>query len=209
MELEVHNSEGKTTGKKVKLDDTVFAIEPNDHAIYLDVKKYLNAQRTGTSKTKERNEVSGSTRKIKKQKGTGGARAGSIKSPTIVGGGATFGPRPRSYDIKVNKNTSRLARKSALSYKAKEAGIILLDSISIEKPKTSEFNKVMSNLNLANKKTLILLSERNDAIYLSSRNTKHYNVQIASLVNTYDIMNSHNVVFVGNAHEVVCEILNK
>jgi large subunit ribosomal protein L4 len=147
MELEVHNTEGKKTGKKVTLDDSVFAIEPNDHAIYLDVKKYLNAQRTGTAKTKERNEVSGSTKKIKKQKGTGGARAGSIKSPTIVGGGATFGPQPRSYDIKVNKNTSRLARKSALTYKAKESSIIVVDNITMDKPKTKEFNKVMSNLN--------------------------------------------------------------
>ncbi len=208
MELEVHNTEGKKTGKKVTLDDSVFAIEPNDHAIYLDVKKYLNAQRTGTSKTKERNEVSGSTRKIKKQKGTGGARAGSIKSPTIVGGGATFGPQPRSYDIKVNKNTSRLARKSALTYKAKESGIIVVDNITMDKPKTKEFSKVMSNLNLS-RKTLVLISERNDAVYLSARNTKDYNVKIASLVNTYDIMNSQKVVFVGNAHEVVTEILNK
>jgi large subunit ribosomal protein L4 len=208
MELEVHNTEGKKTGKKVTLDDSVFAIEPNDHAIYLDVKKYLNAQRTGTSKTKERNEVSGSTKKIKKQKGTGGARAGSIKSPTIVGGGATFGPQPRSYDIKVNKNTSRLARKSALTYKAKESGIIVVDNITMDKPKTKEFNKVMSNLNLS-RKTLVLIPERNDAVYLSARNTKDYNVQIASLVNTYDIMNSQKVVFVGNAHEVVTEILNK
>jgi large subunit ribosomal protein L4 len=208
MELEVHNTEGKKTGKKVTLDDSVFAIEPNDHAIYLDVKKYLNAQRTGTAKTKERNEVSGSTKKIKKQKGTGGARAGSIKSPTIVGGGATFGPQPRSYDIKVNKNTSRLARKSALTYKAKESGIIVVDNITMDKPKTKEFNKVMSNLNLS-RKTLVLIPERNDAVYLSARNTKDYNVQIASLVNTYDIMNSQKVVFVGNAHEVVTEILNK
>ncbi|MEY3398156.1 MAG: ribosomal protein [Bacteroidota bacterium] len=209
MEIEVYNIEGQKTGKKAKLDDSVFAIEPNDHAIYLDVKKHLAAQRTGTAKTKERNEVSGSTRKIKKQKGTGGARAGSIKSPTIVGGGATFGPIPRSYDIKVNKNTSRLARKSALTYKAKENGIIVVDTIAMDAPKTREFARVMSNLKLNGKKALVLLAERNDAVYRSARNIPNCNVQIASQVNTYEIMNSHNVVFVGNAHEVVTEILNK
>ncbi len=209
MKLEVINTSGQKTGKTVTLDDTVFAIEPNDHAIYLDVKRYLAAQRTGTHKTKHRGEIHGSTRKLHRQKGTGGARKGSIKNPLFRQGGSIFGPRPRNYDIKVNKSTQRLARKSALSYKAKENGIMVLDAISIEKPKTKDFAGLLKNLNLAGKKTLVLIPERNDNVFLSSRNLEKANVQIASLVNTYDIMNSHNVVFVGNAHEMVTELLKK
>jgi len=209
MQLEVLNTQGQKTGKKVTLDDSVFAIEPNDHAIYLDVKRYLAAQRTGTHKTKHRGEVSGSTRKLHKQKGTGGSRKGSIKNPLFRQGGSTFGPRPRTYDIKVNKNTQRLARASAFAYKAKENGIVVIDSMSFDKPRTKDFIGVINSLNLADKKTLVLIPERNDGIYLSSRNVQGARVQIASLVNTYDIMNSHNVVFVGNAHEVVTEILKK
>jgi len=187
----------------------VFAIEPNDHAIYLDVKRYLAAQRTGTHKAKHRGEIHGSTRKLHKQKGTGGSRKGSIKNPLFRQGGSTFGPRPRTYDIKVNKSTQRLARASALSYKAKDNGIVVLDAISINAPKTKDFVQVIKNLNLSDKKTLVLIPERNDNIYLSSRNIEKTRVQIASLVNTYDIMNSHNIVFVGNAHELVAEILKK
>jgi large subunit ribosomal protein L4 len=187
----------------------VFSIEPNDHAIYLDVKRYLAAQRTGTHKTKHRGEVHGSTRKLHKQKGTGGSRKGSIKNPLFRQGGSTFGPRPRTYDIKVNKTTQRLARASALSYKAKDNGILVIDAINFASPKTKEFAQVIKNLNLNDKKTLVLLSERNDAVYLSSRNLQKANVQIANMVNTYDIMNSNNIVFVGNAHEVVTEILKK
>jgi len=209
MKLEVINTSGQKTGKSVTLDASVFAIEPNDHAIYLDVKRYLAAQRTGTHKSKHRGEIHGSTRKLHKQKGTGGSRKGSIKNPLFRQGGTIFGPQPRSYDIKVNKSTQRLARKSAFSYKAKENSILVLDTISMDKPQTKEFASLLKNLSLNGKKTLVLIPERNDNVFLSSRNIEKTNVQIASLVNTYDIMNSHNVVFVGNAHEVVTELLKK
>mgnify|MGYP001085348355 CR=1 FL=1 len=209
MKLEVLNTSGQKTGKSVTLDASVFAIEPNDHAIYLDVKRYLAAQRTGTHKSKHRGEIHGSTRKLHKQKGTGGSRKGSIKNPLFRQGGTIFGPQPRSYDIKVNKSTQRLARKSAFSYKAKENYILVLDTISMDKPQTKEFASLLKNLSLDGKKTLVLIPERNDNVFLSSRNIEKTNVQIASLVNTYDIMNSHNVVFVGNAHEVVTELLKK
>jgi large subunit ribosomal protein L4 len=209
MKLEVLNTSGQKTGQSVTLDASVFAIEPNDHAIYLDVKRYLAAQRSGTHKSKHRGEIHGSTRKLHKQKGTGGSRKGSIKNPLFRQGGTIFGPRPRSYDIKVNKSTQRLARKSALSYKAKENSILVLDTIGMDKPRTKDFVGLLKNLSLNGKKTLVLLPERNDNVFLSSRNLEKTNVQIASLVNTYDIMNSHNVVFVGNAHEVVAELLKK
>jgi large subunit ribosomal protein L4 len=209
MKLEVLNTSGQKTGKSVTLDASVFAVEPNDHAIYLDVKRYLAAQRTGTHKSKHRGEIHGSTRKLHKQKGTGGSRKGSIKNPLFRQGGTIFGPRPRNYDIKVNKSTQRLARKSALTYKAKENGIMVLDTIAMDKPRTKDFAAMLKNLSLEGKKTLVLLPERMDNVFLSSRNLEKANVQIASLVNTYDIMNSHNVVFVGNAHEVVTELLKK
>ena len=209
MKLEVINTSGQKTGKSVTLDASVFAIEPNDHAIYLDVKRYLAAQRSGTHKSKHRGEIHGSTRKLHKQKGTGGSRKGSIKNPLFRQGGTIFGPQPRSYDIKVNKSTQRLARKSALSYKAKENSILVLDTIAMDKPRTKDFAGLLKNLSLDGKKTLVLIPERNDNVFLSSRNLEKTNVQIASLVNTYDIMNSHNVVFVGNAHEVVTELLKK
>jgi large subunit ribosomal protein L4 len=209
MKLEVINTSGQKTGKSVTLDASVFAIEPNDHAIYLDVKRYLAAQRTGTHKSKHRGEIHGSTRKLHKQKGTGGSRKGSIKNPLFRQGGTIFGPQPRSYDIKVNKSTQRLARKSAFSYKAKENSILVLDTISMDKPQTKQFASLLKSLSLEGKKTLVLIPERNDNVFLSSRNIEKTNVQIASLVNTYDIMNSHNVVFVGNAHEVVTELLKK
>jgi large subunit ribosomal protein L4 len=209
MKLEVLNTSGQKTGKSVTLDASVFAIEPNDHAIYLDVKRYLAAQRTGTHKSKHRGEIHGSTRKLHKQKGTGGSRKGSIKNPLFRQGGTIFGPQPRSYDIKVNKSTQRLARKSAFSYKAKENSILVLDTISMDKPQTKQFASLLKSLSLEGKKTLVLIPERNDNVFLSSRNIEKTNVQIASLVNTYDIMNSHNVVFVGNAHEVVTELLKK
>jgi large subunit ribosomal protein L4 len=209
MKLEVLNTSGQKTGQSVTLDASVFAIEPNDHAIYLDVKRYLAAQRSGTHKSKHRGEIHGSTRKLHKQKGTGGSRKGSIKNPLFRQGGTIFGPQPRSYDIKVNKSTQRLARKSAFSYKAKENNILVLDTIGMDKPRTKDFVGLLKNLSLNGKKTLVLLPERNDNVFLSSRNLEKTNVQIASLVNTYDIMNSHNVVFVGNAHEVVAELLKK
>lgn len=209
MQLEVLNSAGQKTGKKVKLDDAVFAIEPNDHAIYLDVKRYLAAQRTGTHQSKHRGEVSGSTRKLHRQKGTGGSRKGSIKNPLFRQGGSIFGPRPRNYDIKVNKNTTRLARKSALTYKAKGGSILILDSINFDKPRTKEFAGVLKNLDLAGKKSLFLLPEKNKNVYMSSRNIAKTSVQIASMVNTYDILNSNQIIFVGNAHEQVAAMLNK
>ena len=209
MKLEVINTSGQKTGKSVTLDASVFAVEPNDHAIYLDVKRYLAAQRTGTHTSRHRGEIHGSTRKLHKQKGTGGSRKGSIKNPLFRQGGTIFGPRPRNYDIKVNKSTQRLARKSALTYKAKENGIMVLDTIAMDKPRTKDFAALLKNLSLEGKKTLVLIPERNDNVFLSSRNLEKANVQIASLVNTYDIMNSHNVVFVGNAHEVVTELLKK
>jgi large subunit ribosomal protein L4 len=209
MQMEVVNIKGQKTGKSVELDSAVFGIEPNDHAIYLDVKRYLAAQRTGTHKTKHRGEIHGSTRKLHKQKGTGGSRKGSAKNPLFRQGGSVFGPQPRSYDIKVNKSTQRLARASALSYKAKENGIVLLEDLSMDSPKTKAFIEVLKNLSLDNKKSLILIPERNDSVYLSSRNIQGTQVRIASMVNTYEIMNSHQVVFVGNAHEVVTNICKK
>lgn len=209
MKLEVLNTSGQKTGKSVTLDDSVFAIEPNDHAIYLDVKRYLAAQRTGTHKSKHRGEIHGSTRKLHRQKGTGGSRKGSIKNPLFRQGGSIFGPQPRNYDIKINKSTQRLARASALSYKAKDNGIIVLDTLSMAAPKTKDFVQVIKNLNLGDKKALVLIPERNDNVYLSSRNVQGARVQFVNEVNTYDIMNSHSIVFVGNAHEVVTEILKK
>jgi large subunit ribosomal protein L4 len=170
MQLEVLNMQGQKTGKKVDLDDAVFAVEPNDHAIYLDVKRYLAAQRSGTHKSKHRGEIHGSTRKLHKQKGTGGSRKGSIKNPLFRQGGSIFGPQPRNYDIKVNKSTQRLARASALSYKAKENGIVVLDALNMETPKTSAFIGVLKNLNIADRKALVLVGEKNANVYLSSRN---------------------------------------
>lgn len=209
MQIEVLNTQGQKTGKKVNLDDAVFAIEPNDHAIYLDVKRYLAAQRTGTHKTKHRGEIHGSTRKLHRQKGTGGSRKGSIKNPLFRQGGSIFGPQPRNYDIKVNKSTQRLARASALSYKAKENGIVMVDAIAMDAPKTQAFLQVLKNLNVADRKSLILVPAKDNNVYLSARNIQGANVQMANMVNTYDIMNSHNVIFVGNAHEVLTEILKK
>jgi large subunit ribosomal protein L4 len=209
MQIEVLNSNGQKTGSKVNLDDAVFAIEPNDHAIYLDVKRYLAAQRSGTHKTKHRGEIHGSTRKLHRQKGTGGSRKGSIKNPLFRQGGSIFGPQPRNYEIKVNKSTQRLARASALSYKAKENGIVMVDAITMETPKTQAFIQVLKNLNVADRKTLILVPTKDNNVYLSARNIQGANVQMANMVNTYDIMNSNNVVFVGNAHEVLTEILKK
>jgi large subunit ribosomal protein L4 len=209
MELGVYNSDGKLTSKKVKLDDAVFGIEPNDHAIWLDVKRYRNAQRQGTHKSKERGEITGSTRKIKRQKGTGTARAGSIKNPLFKGGGTIFGPRPRKYDIKVNKKVSALARRSALAYKAQEEGIMLLDKISMSAPRTKDYAKMLENLKIEGSKTLFVLPENNENAVLSSRNLKGHNVKVASNINTYEIMNCDTIVFVENSHEIVQEQLKK
>jgi large subunit ribosomal protein L4 len=194
MELSVLNKEGKETGRKVVLNDEIFGIEPSDHAIYLDVKQYMANQRQGTHKSKERGEVAGSTRKIKKQKGTGGARAGSIKSPTFRGGGTMFGPRPRNYEFKLNKKVKQLARKSALTYKAAENSILVLEDFNMEAPKTKEIVALRSNLQIADKKSLFVLPVENNSIYLSSRNLKDVSVVTASELNTYQILNAKHIV---------------
>lgn len=208
MELNVLNIQGKETGKTVVLNDQIFGIEPNDHAIYLDVKQFLANQRQGTSKSKERGEVSGSTRKLKKQKGTGGARAGSIKAPVFRGGGRVFGPRPRNYDFKLNKKVKQLARKSALSYKAKENGIIILEDFSFEAPKTKEFVAIQNNLKINDKKSLFVISEANKNIYLSSRNLQGVKVVIASDLTTYDILNASSVVFLEGSLDKIEGVFN-
>ena len=193
MELKVHNIKGKETDKKVKLDKLVFGIEPNDHAIYLDVKQYLANNRKGLHKSKERGEIAGSTRKIKKQKGTGTARAGSIKNPLFRGGGRVFGPRPRSYDQKVNKKVKKLARKSALAYKAKNKEILILEDFNFSNPKTSDYLNIIKAFGLETKKTLVVTSDINNNIYLSSRNLKNSKVVINSELNTYEITDANNI----------------
>jgi len=195
MELAVFNKTGKETGRKVELMDTIFSIEPNDHAIYLDVKQHLANKRQGTHKSKERNEISGSTRKIKRQKGTGGARAGSIKNPLFTGGGRVFGPQPRDYSFKLNKKVKQLARKSALTYKARNNEIMVLEDFSLEAPKTKDYVAVLSNLKIDGKKSLVVLTEPNKNIYLSSRNLSGTRVVTASELTTYDILNSTSLVF--------------
>lgn len=195
MELTVLNTAGKETGRKVELMDTIFSIEPNDHAIYLDVKQYLANNRQGTSKSKQRNEISGSTRKIKKQKGTGGARAGSIKNPLFTGGGRVFGPQPRDYWFKLNKKVKNLARKSALSYKAKNNEIVVLEDFTLETAKTKDYKALLNNLKIDDKKSLVVLNEPNKNIYLSSRNLTGSRVVTISELTTYDIMNSSSLVF--------------
>ncbi|MFT6166476.1 MAG: large subunit ribosomal protein L4 [Vicingaceae bacterium] len=207
MELSILNKDGKA-GKKVKLSDAIFAVEPNDHAIYLDVKQYLANQRQGTSKSKERAEISGSTRKIKKQKGTGTARAGSIKSPLFRGGGTVFGPRPRNYSFKLNKKLKNLARCSALSHKAKSGDLLILEDFQMNAPKTGEFYQILSNLKCNNKKTLMVVSESNKNIYLSSRNLQGAKVVSPSDVNTYDLVNANKVVVSQGALEIIESILS-
>ena len=194
MELSVLNKEGKETGRKVTLSDQIFGVEPSDHAIYLDVKQYMANKRQGTHKTKERAEVTGSTRKIKRQKGTGTARAGDIKSPIFRGGGTVFGPRPKSYRFKLNKKVKQLARKSALSYKARENGIVVVEDFNMEAPKTKEIVNMKSNLQIADKKSLFVLPAENNNIYLSSRNLRDVSVVLASELNTYNILNAKSVV---------------
>jgi len=196
MEVSIVNISGKATSKKVSLNDAIFGIEPNDHAIYLDVKQHLANKRQGTHKSKERNEVSGSSKKIKKQKGTGGYRAGNIKSPTIVGGGRAFGPRPRDYSFKLNKKLKRLARVSALAYKAKDKNLTVLEDFSFDAPKTQKYVDLLGNLKLSDKKTLLVLGESNKNIYLSSRNLGNTKVVTVSDLNTYDILNAQNLLLV-------------
>ncbi len=195
MELSVLTKEGKDTGRKIELSETIFAIDPNDHAIYLDVKQILANRRQGTHKAKERAEVQGSSRKIKKQKGTGGARAGNIRNPLFRHGGRVFGPRPRDYAFKLNKKVKTLARKSALSYKAKGNSIVVVEDFTLEQAKTKEFIVINNNLGAGNKKSLLVLTEQNKNIYLSARNLSDNKVVTISELNTYDIMNASTLMF--------------
>lgn len=209
MELAVLNIQGKETGKKVSLDDSVFGIEPSEHTVYLEVKQFLAAQRQGTHKAKERAEIAKSTRKIKKQKGTGTARAGSAKSPVMRGGGRIFGPRPRSYDFKLNKAQKRLAKKSVLSQKLKDNEIKVVEDFSFEAPKTKQFIQVLKDLGLDTKKSLFVLGESNNNVYLSSRNLKGTKVVSNSELNIFDIMNANEVVFLEGSIDKVQENLRK
>ena len=203
MEIAIYNVSGKDTGKKAVLKDEIFGIEPNNHAIYLDVKQYLANQRQGTHKSKQRNEVAGSTRKLKKQKGTGGARAGSILSPLFVGGGRVFGPVPRDYSFKLNKKLKQLARKSALAYKVKGEALTVVEDFAMEAPKTKEFIGITKNLNLEGKKILLVLPESNANVALSARNLQNVKVVFASNINTYDVMNAGNIVLAEGSVNVI------
>lgn len=209
MEVAVLKYSGESTSKKVNLADTVFGIEPNDHAIYLDVKSYLANQRQGTHKSKQRNEISGSSKKLKKQKGTGGARAGNIKNPQFKGGGRVFGPVPRDYSFKLNKKVKDLARKSALSYKAKDNSIAILEDFSFEAPKTKQYLSMLSALSLGEKKTLLVLPEISKNVILSGRNVKNTKVTTADNITTYDVMHADNVIFVESSLSKVETLLNK
>ena len=203
MELAILNTSGKETGRSVNLDDSIFGVEPNDHAIYLDTKQYLANQRQGTHKSKDRGEVAGSTRKIKRQKGTGTARAGNIRNPLYRGGGRVFGPQPRYYGFKLNKKVKQLARKSALSYKASTNNIIVLEDFSLETPKTKEIIKMGNNLNIVNKKSIFVLPEQNNNIYLSSRNVSGVEVVIANELSTYMIMKASTLILMESAVDVL------
>jgi large subunit ribosomal protein L4 len=209
MEVAVLKYSGETTSKKVNLADAVFGIEPNDHAIYLDVKSFLANQRQGTHKAKQRNEISGSSKKIKKQKGTGGARAGNIKNPQFKGGGRVFGPQPRDYSFKLNKKVKDLARKSALSYKAKDNSIAILEDFNFESAKTKQYINLLAALKLDAKKTLFILPENNKNIVLSGRNIQNTKITTADQINTYDLMHADNLIFVESAISKVENLLNK
>lgn len=209
MELAVINHKGQDTGRKVTLSDEIFAIEPNDNAIYLDVKQYLANQRQGTHKSKERNEVAGSTKKIKKQKGTGGARAGSLKAPNFRGGGRVFGPKPRDYSFKLNKKVKQLARKSALSYKAKDNSLMVLEDLSFDAPKTKNYIAVLNGLSLTDKKTLLVLPEDNKNVFLSSRNLPKAKVVTVNDVNTYQLLNADHLVLCEGSVSKLETILSK
>jgi large subunit ribosomal protein L4 len=209
MQVEVLNISGKKTAKKVDLADVIYGVEPSDHSIYLDVKHYLAAQRQGTHKSKERAEISRTTKKLKKQKGTGGARAGSMKSPLFIGGGRAFGPRPRNYDFKLNKKVKVLARASALTYKAKENAITVLEDFTFDAPKTKNYVDLMKNLNLSDKKTILVLGDTNNNVYLSSRNLEGAKVVKASDLNTYDIVNAQTLILLESSVKVLESLLNK
>ncbi len=209
MEINVLNINGQETGRKVTLNDAIYAIEPNDHVLYLDVKQYLANQRQGTAKSKERSEVSGSTRKLGRQKGGGGARRGDINSPVLVGGGRVFGPKPRDYRFKLNKKVKILARKSALSYKAQEAAIVVVEDFNLEAPKTKDFVNILKNLKVEGKKSLFVLPEANKTVYLSARNLQRTDVTLAALLNSYKILNADVLVMTESSLQTIDTILNK
>ncbi len=209
MEVSVLNINGQETGRKVTLNESIFGIEPNDHVLYLDVKQYLANQRQGTHKSKERSEISGSTRKLGRQKGGGGARHGDINSPLLRGGGRVFGPKPRDYRFKLNKKVKVLARKSALSYKAQENAILVVEDFSFEAPKTKEFVNIAKNLKVEGKKLLMVLPEANKNVYLSARNLQRSEVMLASAINAYKILNADVMVITENSLKTIDGILNK
>lgn len=209
MEVSVLNINGQETGRKVQLNDAIFGIEPNDHVLYLDVKQYLANQRQGTAKSKERSEVSGSTRKLGRQKGGGGARRGDINSPVLVGGGRVFGPKPRNYSFKLNKKVKALARKSALSYKAQESAIVVVEDFTMEAPKTKNFVNITKNLKVEGKKLLLLLPEVNKNVFLSSRNLQRTNVMTATQLNAYKVLNADVLVITENSLKAIDSILTK
>ena len=209
MEISVLNINGQETGRKVELNDAVFGIEPNDHVLYLDVKQYLANQRQGTAKAKERSEHTGSTRKLGRQKGGGGARRGDINSPVLVGGGRVFGPKPRDYRFKLNKKVKVLARKSALSYKAQENAIIVVEDFNFEAPKTKDFVNITKNLKVEGKKSLFVLPESNNNVFLSSRNLQNSKVTLAQLLNSYNVLNAEVLVITEKSLETINSILNK
>jgi len=209
MELSVLNIQGQDTGRKVTLNDSVFGIEPSDHAIYLDVKQYLAAQRQGTAKSKERSEVSGSTRKLGRQKGGGGARHGDINSPVLRGGGRVFGPKPRNYSFKLNRKMKALARRSALTYKAQEGNIIVVEDFTFEAPKTKDFLTIVKNLNIEGKKLLVVLPGNDKNVYLSARNLQGAKLAIASDINTYGVLDANVMVLTEKALESIETVLTK
>ena len=208
MKLAVHNIKGKDTKKEISLNNDIFGVEPNNHAIYLDVKQYLAAQRSGTHKTKGRSEVKGSRRKLRKQKGSGAARVGDIKNPLFRGGGRVFGPQPRNYAFKINKKVKRLARKSALSYKAKDNDILILEDFNFDKPSTRSYNNLLSNFNLVDNKTVLVMSKSNKNILLSSRNLKNSRVVLASELNTYDVISANKLMFTESSFSEIEKIYN-
>ena len=209
MEVAIVKYSGEKSGKKANLSDDVFGIEPNDHAIYLDVKSFLANQRQGTHKSKQRNEISGSSKKIKKQKGTGGARAGNIKSPLFKGGGRVFGPQPRDYSFKLNKKVKDLARKSALTYKAKDNSIAVLEDFNFDSPKTKQYVDLLKALSLGDKKTLLVLPEGNKNVVLAGRNIQNSKITTADQINTFDVMNADNIIFVESSISKIENLLNK
>ena len=209
MEINVLNIKGENTGRKVTLNESIFGIEPNDHVLYLDVKRYMAAQRQGTAKAKERSEHAGSTRKLGRQKGGGGARRGDINSPVLVGGGRVFGPKPRGYSFKLNLKVKALARKSALSYKAQENAIVVVEDFNFDAPKTKDFVNITKNLKVDGKKLLLVLPEVNKNVYLSARNLQGTEVMLASTINSYKVLNADVLVMTENSLKTIDEILNK